>query len=393
MRQKTPLQRREDRFLLLVLASRHDPDLVRSLTGALRKPLDWRRVLRQADRHGVVPLLWARLHEVPKESLPSGVAPHLRAACAFILRHNLALTAELVAILDGLAEAGIQAAPFKGPTLAMTAYGNIALRSFSDLDILIQLSDLHRAVSVLESRGYEPAVRFDAQYLASECQLRLISRQGHVAELHWQLLEKSFSCPLDIAGLWARMRKIELAGRTVPTPGNEDLFLYLCLHGAKHHWDRLEWICSIAEIVRGPALDWTEIHVRSRRLGCVRAVCLGLLLANRLLDAPIPREFQQPLTGDRVIPALAAHVYRSLDEQPARTSAAERIFHHYFLIRCRERPIDKWRVAIHSCARTPHPESKELVILPRALRFLYYVLRPLRLAGECAAFAWRWCLK
>ena len=350
--------------------------------------------MQQADRHGVIPLLWDQLHKMPQGSVPQEVVDYFRSASGVILRHNLALTAELIAILDSLADAGMQGVPFKGPVLAVSAYGSLALRSFADLDILIPLPDLDRAVAVLEARGFEPAVAADTQYVASECQLRLSAPNGPVVELHWRLMEKNFSCPEDMEGLWRRMTTIELAGKSMPALGHEDLLLYLCLHGAKHQWDRLEWICSVAELMRRPSTDWSEIRSRARRLGCVRALYLGLYLANCLLGVPLPGECRGEVLANRAVRQLATRVCESINRESAPSaSPARRIAHYYFLMRCRERLADKWRIAWYSCARTPHPESKEFFVLPQPLRFLYYVLRPMRLAGECAILAWRWCLK
>jgi hypothetical protein len=69
----------------------------------------------------------------------------LRARFEEIARKNLRFTAELIRILNCLESHGIAAIPFKGPTLAESVYGNLALREFSDLDILVRQSDFPRA--------------------------------------------------------------------------------------------------------------------------------------------------------------------------------------------------------------------------------------------------------
>src|SRR4029077_9771584 len=50
---------------------------------------------------------------------------------------NLALTAELFRALEALNGHGVRATPYKGPVLAAQAYGDAALRQFSDLDIIV----------------------------------------------------------------------------------------------------------------------------------------------------------------------------------------------------------------------------------------------------------------
>ena len=52
----------------------------------------------------------------------------------------------------------IQALAFKGPTLAQNAYGDITLRQFGDLDILIRKKDRSRMVSILLNEQYIPEI-------------------------------------------------------------------------------------------------------------------------------------------------------------------------------------------------------------------------------------------
>ena len=384
----------EDRFLFAVLGSHFSRSNWQCAETCLRSPLDWRYIVRQADRHGVIPLLWERLHQFPSDLIPGGVQRHLYTVSSTILRHNLAGAAELIAILDLLEKAGIRAAPFKGPALALIAYGNLALRAFSDLDILVQPASVDAAAGVLIARGYRPEQPMSAAYMVSECQLRLRGPNESVVELHWRLVEKSFSCALDLDGLWLRMMRVELAGRSFPTLGPDDLFLYLCLHGAKHQWERLEWLCGIAELSRVLALNWQKLQKRAADLGCARLLYLALYLAEKTIGAPVPSALRSAIDADAVVPELAQRVLQSLTgDSPAPVPAARRAAHYRFLIQSRERLSDKCRIALRSVVRTPHPDSKELVVLSDRWRFLYYFLRPLRLAGQCAALAWRECFK
>ena len=49
---------------------------------------------------------------------------------------------------------GIETLVFKGPALAQSIYGRIALRPFLDLDILVQPRDVAKAWSLLKAEGY-----------------------------------------------------------------------------------------------------------------------------------------------------------------------------------------------------------------------------------------------
>src|SRR5205085_1153465 len=79
------------------------------------------------------------------------------------------LTDALFDLLDRFAKAHIQAIPFKGPTLAATAYGDLSLRQAGDLDLLVHRSDIVRAADLLEALGHRPffptSTPREAQYL------------------------------------------------------------------------------------------------------------------------------------------------------------------------------------------------------------------------------------
>ena len=51
----------------------------------------------------------------------------------------------------------LRAVPYKGPVLAQSAYGDLGLRSFSDLDFLISPADFERAKQALAEIGYRPS--------------------------------------------------------------------------------------------------------------------------------------------------------------------------------------------------------------------------------------------
>ena len=59
-------------------------------------------------------------------------------------------------MLEDFENHGITAIPYKGPALALQVYGDLKLRSFVDLDVLVRRSDAARAGTLLAARGYRP---------------------------------------------------------------------------------------------------------------------------------------------------------------------------------------------------------------------------------------------
>ena len=81
------------------------------------------------------------------------------------------------------------------------------------------------------------------------------------------------------------------------------------MHGSRHWWERLRWICDIAELVNsGCIADWDRVEATATEGRCHRSVCLGLWLAGDLLGARLPPDIRKKLDGSPVIKRLAAQV-------------------------------------------------------------------------------------
>jgi hypothetical protein len=253
--------------------------------------IDWDRLLRVARWHGLRPLL--HRHLAGCEGVPRPVQVELWGEAEAIARANRAMAAELARILALFDSAGIKALPYKGPTLAVRAHGEVALREFGDLDILVPRVQVRRARDMLCAGGYEReyalAPDIEDAYLESGAQYHLVVRApdgGPVVELHWKTDPDYPAERLDGEGGWEGARAIG----ALRTFADEDLLLVLCIHGSKHFWSSLGWLADVAEILRSPCeVDWDRFVARSDAMGASRRVGVGLGLAAGLLGAPLAR--------------------------------------------------------------------------------------------------------
>ena len=266
---------------------------VQHLRQLLMRPLDWNRLVALAARHGLLPLLGRHLQTLPADAIPAAVLESLRTHQHAVALRNLGFGGELVRVLRLFAEHAIPVLPFKGPTLAQFAYGSTALREFGDLDLLLRPRDVPRAKSLLVDQGYRPQYALtpaqETAYLRSIGQIALEKPERAIVELHATLSPRAFPFDLDLPRLWPRRCVVTLMGQPLVAPGAEDLLLILCMHGAKHLWKNLGWICDVAELIRArPALDWQQVRHEARRLRSERLLHLGVQLAERVLQAPLP---------------------------------------------------------------------------------------------------------
>src|SRR6266545_745263 len=148
--------RAETELLLCCARSSIDNARAERIRALIRGGMDWAYLLRQADLHAVMPLLcWHFTHNCP-DAIPRPILEQLRDYFHSNARSNLLLTEELLRLLDLLATHGVRAIPFKGPALAASLYGNIALRRFCDLDLLVHTNEVSKARDLLISEGYRP---------------------------------------------------------------------------------------------------------------------------------------------------------------------------------------------------------------------------------------------
>src|SRR5208283_3593418 len=154
--------------------------------------LDWSEVLRLAEQHGVLPLAARNLIE-HAHGLPPEVERSLQSAYEANLRRSLWFSAELARILQQFERRQVRALPYKGPVLAQSAYGDLGLRSYSDLDFLIAPADFVRAKQALGEIGYRPSTDLTAPverfFLWTGYERSFDSAAGkNLVELQWALL-------------------------------------------------------------------------------------------------------------------------------------------------------------------------------------------------------------
>jgi hypothetical protein len=291
------------------------------------------------------------------------------------------LSGELRRLLKLFAAHEIEAIPYKGPALAAKAYGNIALRHFGDLDILVRQRDVLRVMELLVAEGYalHPPLNAVQQALMLRTQCNLpFTRDGRrlIVEIHWRVSARLFSSPLEEETLWEHTGLDNFEGMTIKTLAPEDLLLSLCVHGAKHLWERLSWIADIAQLLEVyPNLNWPRLLEHARRSGTERMLLLGLYVAHDLLGAKLPARVAAQFEIDAGIARLAGQIYSRLFAEADAASGMSGYF--LFQLKARRRLRDKFNYCRYVVS--PTEEDLTLLSLPASLSFVYYLLRPLRM--------------
>lgn len=283
--------------LLLACARPHlDPGNRERIVALVRAGIDWHALLPRARWHGLTSLVYWHVHSTCPEAVPPAILDALQARFRANARRNLLLTQELFRIVSLLERDGTPVIVFKGPVLGLMAYGNPSLRTFSDLDILVHQRDVPKVADRLQAAGYEHLSEAQERVpLDFEWEYPFIRwPAGIKVDLHWRPLPRTLCYAVDTEALWHRSQKLELGGRHLTTFAPEDLLLYLCVHGSKHCWMRLGWVCDVAALLRAhPSMDWAQVLARSESQGSSRMLFVGLRLARDLLGGGFQRTFQR----------------------------------------------------------------------------------------------------
>ena len=399
----------EAELLLCCARTCLDSDRAERIEQLLQDDIDWAFLLRAASRHGLLPLLYWHLNTICPKAVPAPVLAQLQQYFQTTARRNLFLMQELLRLLDVSQQKQIPAIPLKGPVLAATVYGNLALRPFGDLDLLVHRRDISRATDLLLSEGYQRVSRrldkdvsierpgndnssseLDPQevaYLGPQY-YTFVRYDGRVRiDLQWRITRSSFSFSLDAERLWERLEPVSLSGSTILTFSPQDLCLILCVHGAKHMWEELRWVCDVSELIHAQKeVDWEQVLKRARKQGQGRTVALGLCLANGLLGAPLSEEALHRVQADSVVKSAAAQVCERLFTEESEQFDETHL--RAFYLRIKDRWQDRARYYFRYLGQyvytaiTPNEKDRAFLPLPSRLSFLHYFLRPIRLLGE-----------
>jgi hypothetical protein len=370
---------------LLLLCSRVDiqeSDL-KFLLGMSYDQFDWQYLLEIAEYHRVFPLLYRNIKKYIPDKPPSEICNQLKDKVMRNGGKNLFLLSQLISILAFLKEHGVPVLTFKGPVLAEYYYGNIGFRTFNDLDLLISYSDLEKAVSLLREQGFRQDIDLSpAQYqkLVNKWHHAVLAKDGVIIELHWELMGRYFPRNVVIESLLPRIETIELAGYRMQTLGPEDLLLFLCVHGCRHHWVQLDAVCCIAEVVKKKNnLDWDLLWQLASQLGSLKMVLLGLLLARELRGLVLPDKVEEALIKHPKLQSIADRIAVKMfviSESPEmQMSYREYVFFHYAIM---DKRCDWLRYCLKSLYNPTHSDWL-WVRLPASLSAFYYLLRPYRL--------------
>ncbi|MGG1399938.1 nucleotidyltransferase family protein [Bacillus salipaludis] len=344
----------------------------------LDSEIDWNEFLALSKHHRIYPIIYSKLKKTGSESIPKSVIDSLHKSYLKNTFRMLDLSGEMENICRLFYDHNIRTLLLKGPVLAEALYGDLSLRTSSDLDLLILITDLEKVDHLLKENGYEKNDYIET--VLNDWKWRhhhvtyFHSEKNMKVEIHWRLNPGPSKEP-GFDDLWKRRQKSTLTRFPIFLLGNEDLFLFLITHGARHGWSRLRWLLDINQLSKQP-LDWHKLISLLKEYHYLHIAGQTLLLASELLNSLLIQPFEPLLYKNRSL-NLARDTLFYLEEkinlhtEPIPSHVAK--FHQKYLFSIMS--FQQKGLYIMSLL-FPYPIDTKTFPLPEPLHFMYFPLRP-----------------
>jgi hypothetical protein len=394
----------EEAVLLACLRVYFRTKIASEVDSLLTADLDWEKLVQTAISKSVMPLLYESLKEIctlegrtnEVKFVPQSVMMQLKILSKMNGHNNIAQTKELLKVLALLAAAGIEAIAFKGPTLAAAVYGDVALRQFNDLDLLVRRQDFQQTIAILIDRGYQSNLSKEIEVCLFDHDLEtplyyrnpeiniynqriessLLNRNLETSvDLHWAIPPRQIFNPDRCERLWANLNSIDLLDRQIKIFAPEATLVIQCINVAKEYQHILiphpiAQICDVAKVIQAyPNLNWHLALEIAAELQSEKLFSIGLFTTQDLLKIELPQ-----LIIDRLNRILGSNFTLSKKYQTLRQLFVN--------------PLITMDWSLYSIvtlglylqqAISPNQNDLEFLPLPRRLFFLYYLIRPIRL--------------
>ncbi|QAY66758.1 nucleotidyltransferase domain-containing protein [Paenibacillus protaetiae] len=339
--------------------------------------IDWDEFINLAFHHRVYPVLYVKLKELDNPAVPPAVMAKLQASYFENGFNMLKLSSDLEKINRSFSDHQIDSILLKGPILASMLYGDISLRTSKDLDILVNPEHLFEAEEVLLSLGYVS----NDERITKRWMLR---KKHHISyyhpltqtriELHWQMSSRVRGISFKL--LWKRRITFSLSGNPINYLSQEDLFIYLIIHGARHGWFRLRWLQDIDQMISNEMVDAEKLKLVYLEYGSEYLGGQALLLCSELYSTKVPQQLFFLINDHRSYKLANSSLFFINKKIDISTISDKNILDAHKKYNCILLSVKQ---KIWFALDSIYPSYKDYLMLPlpQKLHFLYYPLRPL----------------
>ena len=267
---------------------------------SLGKVADWEQLALLLVKRGIAPMLyakrellavWAETPETFRFAIESAYSSTLMRSMV-----HLNAFAELLTAASSLPEVPV-IIPLKGVYLSEWLYTDIALRMFSDIDILVKPQDAEVVLELLRKLGYKasksPGVsEFTDRHEEIVHYLPMV--RGSVSvEVHIKLHRSSKHYAINTEAVIENCHKSTLHGLPVHAMELHDLLIHTCVHIDKHFRGGNMGFRSFTDLVNllevhSSALNWEYLLQRCELHKCTNVVMSYIVLVSEFYNVALP---------------------------------------------------------------------------------------------------------
>jgi hypothetical protein len=320
----------------------------------------WKRVIELALQADVYPLLFKHLSRLQTGAVPDEVLWGLRALVRYNEKRCVAIREELCRLLDLFQGRGFHVLPLRGVALAQELYEEPELRVVRDIDLLLPREEAVRAIRLLKESGYRLEVDeafFEQFVLPSNYAITMVKSSNGASftvDLHWDHTLPSFGVPPLPPVFWEEgIEERPILGKKRLNTRLEWSLLFLALHAFHHRFSQFKGLVDINELCLRKGVKWEVVVEVAGRYRWTAIVQLALTACQRLFGTEIPEAFR-------------------LNDLPSWVA----LFPSHF----RDYPFKgpkRFHYLVHLLF-WPTQSDYQFLPLPKGIRFLYFLLRPLR---------------
>ncbi|HKB08266.1 MAG TPA: nucleotidyltransferase family protein, partial [Candidatus Polarisedimenticolia bacterium] len=269
-------------------------------------------------------------------TLPPGWRAAVERAHRMISIDNLGALADFKILGRHLAEEGVPFILLKGAAYLVDLYDDPGARMLTDIDLLVQKSDVSRLLRRLAAAGFETR---DGLPEYRRFELAAAGRNGCHFEFHWWL-GLPFRDRIGQEEVWRRSTSAVLEGVPCRRLAPEDAILYHAAHQADHYFGpTLKWAIDLREMLRHWKPDPDVLLRRAVDWRLRIALALSLRHVDKIFPGVVPPRL---LAGAAVSGARGRLLRPFLSSDPVQLVAQSRSTLMRYALRCLliDRPIN-----------------------------------------------------
>ncbi|MFQ6617322.1 MAG: nucleotidyltransferase family protein [Fidelibacterota bacterium] len=279
---KSCLSKVENQLLVSLACYPVDSDRPPNIDDKSFNVVDWEKIIKRAAAEGVELILYKNLKTFfPQYSLPSNIENTLRRSyyCARIEIDTY--VEKLVPLFQLLNSEDIKYLVLRGININATLYRDSWLRSFSDVDLLVEPEKRAVFIEYLMHSGFTGDEIYD----------NVFYRDGLTLDLHFhpvdsdRIISRNYLSDLSFEDLFRRRVRIKFANLSFWGLWKIDQISLLAFHLLKHSYSQLIWIADISNAMYGleGAQEWEDLYSRAYEKNLLKPIYYVCYFLNEAL--------------------------------------------------------------------------------------------------------------